>query len=87
MCVEAPESTNHSEELGGYCCGTPVDWSAARKALWSQAVDGAGGKLGDACCWANMALLGWNGRRGPRTPAPGPRNGMDQAWTRPVHGL
>ena len=50
MCVEAPESTNHSEELGGYCCGTPVDWSVARKA-----VDGAGGELGDACCWANMA--------------------------------
>ena len=34
-----------------------------------------------------MAEVGWNGGRGPKTPALGVRKGIDQAWTSPVHGL
>jgi hypothetical protein len=34
-----------------------------------------------------VALMGWKGGRGPSTPAPGARNGIDQAWSTPVHGL
>ena len=32
-----------------------------------------------------MACCGWNGGRGPRTPAPGARKGIDHACTLPCH--
>jgi len=85
MWFEAPVSRNHSEALGGGVA-TPAELSAVYSAWLFQTAPGDGG---GSCgrWWAVIACWGWNGGRGPRTPEPGARIGMDQAWTSPVHGL